>query len=85
MDVWSNVFAGQTGRIVRTVGGQAANSWVAERILENVGGSFDALAIAPYFGPSAAQLATYTADTTPAQILNDLRSNLPFGVQATLD
>ena len=84
MDVWSNVFAGQTGRIVRTVGGQAVNSWVVERILENLGGSFDAVAIAPYFGPSTSQLATYTADTTPAQILDDLRSNLPFGVQATL-
>jgi|GEM_PF-1645827 len=85
MDIWTSVFAGQTGRIVRTVGGQAANSWVAERILENVGMSFDAVAIAPYFGPSPAQLATYTADTTPAQILNDLRSNLPFGVQASLN
>lgn len=85
MDIWTSVFTGQTNRLVRTVGGQAANSWVAERILENVGGAFDAVAIAPYFGPSAAQLATYTADTTAAQILADLRSNLPLGVQATLE
>ena len=85
MNLWSEVFAGQTDRIVRTAGGQAANAWVTERIVENMGGSFDAIAIAPYFGPTQAQRATYSATTTVDQVLNDLRNNLAGSTQFTLN
>ena len=85
MNLWSTVFTGQTDRLVRTAGGQAANAWVTERIVENMGGSFDAIAIAPYFGPTQAQRATYSAATTVTQVINDLRNNLPGSTQFTLN
>lgn len=85
MNIWSDVFAGQTDRIIRTAGGFAANPWVTERIIENMGGSFDAIAIAPYFGPTDAQRASYSASTTVDQVLNDMRGNIAFSAQMTLD
>lgn len=75
MNVWSDVFVGQTDRIVRVAAGQATTPWVTERIAENMGGSFDAISIAPYFGPGEAQRATYSAATTVDQILNDMRQH----------
>ncbi len=85
MNIWSDVFAGQTDRIVRTAGGFAVNPWITERIIENMGGSFDAIAIAPYFGPSDAQRASYSASTTVDQVLNDMRGNIAFSAQMTLN
>jgi hypothetical protein len=74
LDVWSAVFAGQTGRLVRVASGWAANDWVTNRVVESMGGSFDAIAIAPYFSPDDAQRASYTAATTVDQILADTRA-----------
>jgi len=85
MDILTDVFAGQTQRIVRTAAGQAANAWVTERILENMNGRFDAIAIAPYYGPTGAQRATYSATTTVDQVLADLRANVPAGAWMTVD
>ena len=84
MNVWSDVFAGQTDRIVRVAAGQATTPWITERIVENMGGSFDAISIAPYFGPGDAQRATYSAATTVDQILNDMRGNIAFSAQMTV-
>ncbi|MFM9010531.1 MAG: Calx-beta domain-containing protein [Planctomycetota bacterium] len=81
MNIWTDVFAGQTGRVVRVAGGQATTPWVSERVLESMGGSFDAIAISPYFGASQAQRATYSATTTVDQVLADLRGNIVFGAQ----
>ena len=83
MNVWSDVFAGQIDRIVRVAAGQATTPWVTERIVENMGGSFDAISIAPYFGPGTAQRATYSATTTVDQVLNDMRGNIAFSAQMT--
>ena len=83
MNVWSDVFVGQADRIVRVAAGQATTPWVTERIAENMGGSFDAISIAPYFGPGEAQRATYSAATTVDQILNDMRGNIAFSAQMT--
>jgi len=83
-NIWRQRFGAQAGRVVRTVGVQAVNPWIAERILENMNGNFDAIAIAPYFGPSQAQRATYTAETTVDQVIADLRGNLPFATQMVL-
>ncbi len=85
MNVWSSVFTGQTDRIVRVAAGQATTPWVTERIVENMGGSFDAISIAPYFGPSEAQRANYSAATTVDQVLNDMRGNIVFSAQMTLN
>jgi len=74
LDIWSGVFAGQTARLVRVAGGWAANDWVTNRVVESMGGSFDALAIAPYFSPDDAKRATYTAATSVDTILADTRA-----------
>ncbi len=74
LDVWSSVFAGQTSRLVRVAGGWAANDWVTNRVVESMGGSFDAITIAPYFSPDDAKRATYTAATSVDTILADTRA-----------
>lgn len=51
MEIFEQEFGG-TERLVRVAASQAASAWVSEKILEWRGAfhSFDALAIAPYFG-----------------------------------
>jgi hypothetical protein len=80
LDIWTQVFAGQTDRIVRVAGGFAANDWVTARIVENMGGSFDAIAIAPYFSPTAAQRSGYTSETTVAQVLDDCEAGITTAI-----
>jgi hypothetical protein len=74
LDIWSGVFAGQTSRLVRVAAGWAANDWVTNRVVEGMGGSFDAIAIAPYFSPDDARRDSYTAATTVDTILADSRA-----------
>lgn len=80
LDIWTEVFAGQTHRLVRVAGGFAANDWVTARIVESMAGSFDAIAIAPYFSPTEAQRAAYSAATTVDRVLDDARANIPAAV-----
>lgn len=84
MNIWSEVFSSQPGRIVRVAGGQASTPWVTERIVESMGGSFDAIAIAPYFEPTEAQRSAYSSATTVDQVFADLRGNILSGAQATV-
>ena len=80
LDIWSGVFAGQSSRLVRVAGGWAANDWVTNRVVESMGGSFDAIAIAPYFSPDDARRATYTTATTVDTILADSRAAVSTSV-----
>jgi hypothetical protein len=51
LDIWTDVFAGRTDRLVRTVGVQAAWQDVSNRIVRSMRpGSFDAFSPAAYFG-----------------------------------
>lgn len=76
-DIWSQVFAGQEQRIVRTIGGFAAApgqfGWNAQ-VMSRMGGHFDALAIAPYIAPTQPIRATYTTATTVDQVIADTRA-----------
>ncbi|MBN2103312.1 T9SS type A sorting domain-containing protein [bacterium] len=55
MDIWTDVFSGQTDRILRVVGVQASWQDVSNRIVFNMRpGSFDAFSPAAYFGFSEA-------------------------------
>ncbi|MCE9629569.1 MAG: hypothetical protein K8S94_02460 [Planctomycetia bacterium] len=76
MDIWSVVFAGQTSRLVRIAAGWAAVDWVTGQIAEAMGGSFDAIAIAPYITPTDEQRAGSTAATTVDRVLADTRANV---------
>ena len=82
MDIWSDVFTGQTNRIIRVAAGQAGNDWVTARIADAMQGSFDAVAIAPYFSPSDSQRAGYTTATTVDQVLADSRSAIDRSIQS---
>jgi hypothetical protein len=76
-DLWSQVFAGQTGRVVRVAAGIEQNPAGTARLLQDLNGTFDAIAPAGYFGPSAAQRATYSASTTADQVMTDTINSIP--------
>ena len=80
LDIWSNVFSGQTDRLVRVAAGWAANDWVTNRVVESMGGSFDAIAIAPYFNPDDEHRDSYTSATTVDTILADTRAAVATSV-----
>ena len=81
MDIWSQVFAGQSDHsLVRVAAGWAAVEWVSNRIAEEMQGAFDAIAIAPYITPTDAQRASYSASTSVDQVLADTRSNIATSV-----
>jgi hypothetical protein len=80
VDIWSQVFQGQENRLVRVAAGFAASPWVTNQLLQNMNGDYDAIAIAPYFGPTPPMMATYNASTTVDQILNDTAAAIPMAV-----
>jgi hypothetical protein len=84
MDIWSNVFAGQTNRIVRVAAFQHVQPTYADMLLKynNSYTHFDALATAPYFGFDGNNYPSLTADQAfntllPAAITDMVN----FGVQ----
>jgi hypothetical protein len=80
-DIWSNVFAGQSERIVRVAAGQAANAWIVEQIAAHMEGSYDAIALAPYITATDAQRASYSSATSVDQVLADARTNVTTAIQ----
>ena len=83
LDIWTEVFAGQTQRLVRVAAGWAAVDWVSNRVVESMGGSFDAIAIAPYITPTDDQRAGYSAATSVDRVLADTRSNIATSLEWT--
>ena len=84
LDIWSQVFTGGNGLdLVRVAGGWAAVDWVTNQVLENMGGSFDAVAIAPYITPTDDQRAGYSAATSVDRVIADTRTNVADAVQWT--
>jgi VCBS repeat-containing protein len=82
--IWSDVFANQSAlRLVRVAAGWAAVDWVTDQIAENMDGTFDAIAIAPYITPTDEQRAGYTASTTVDRVIADTRTNIATSLQWT--
>jgi hypothetical protein len=81
LDIWTEVFAGQTQRLVRVAAGWAAVDWVTNRVVESMGGSFDAIAIAPYITPTDGQRESYSAATTVERVLADTRANIATSLE----
>jgi hypothetical protein len=79
-DIWSQAFAGQTNRLVRTVGGIAGSPRYTAAVLQNMSGDFDAVAVTAYLSPASSQLATYSASTTADQVLSDLTADIPTAI-----
>jgi hypothetical protein len=74
---WEQVFAGQTGRVVRVVAGFENNPGYIAQVLQNMNGEFDAVSAAAYFGPLPPQQATYNASTSETQVMNDTIASIP--------
>ena len=51
-DIWARIYADRPGKLVRVLGSQSANAWVAEQLLTfaDTAKRVDAVATAPYFG-----------------------------------
>jgi hypothetical protein len=81
LDIWSDVFAGQTNRLIRVAAGWAAVDWVTNRVVESMGGSFDAIAIAPYITSTDEQRAGYTSATTVDRVIADTRGNVATSLE----
>ena len=81
LDIWSEVFVGQPSRLVRVAAGWAAVDWVTNRVVESMGGSFDAIAIAPYITPTDEQRAAYGSATTVDRVLADTRTNVATSLE----
>lgn len=77
MQIWSNVFAGQTGRIVRVAAFQHVSPYWVNALLnyQNLSQSVDAVATAPYFG----------YDLTDSMTLDQIMTALPAKVTETLN
>jgi hypothetical protein len=76
-EIWSQVFAGEANRLVRTVGAFEANPIYTTRVLQAMNGEFDAITPAAYFGPTPPMLAGYTSATTVDQIVKDTAASIP--------
>jgi hypothetical protein len=84
-NLWSQVFAGQTNRMVRVVATQFANPYILGQELNRLiatsspsdpNHGFDVVAGAPYFAPTT---SSYNARTTVAKIESDMIANLTSG------
>ena len=84
-DIWKNVWAGDSNRLVRVAGGwngfTAYNSYFLDTLATDYGGSatywtgkagsyFDALAVAPYFGDIYSVPDTFTLDQLFTEIMS---------------
>ncbi|MFT7643326.1 MAG: hypothetical protein ACI9G1_005091 [Pirellulaceae bacterium] len=71
-EIWSDVFVGQQDRLVRTIGGQLGNPWLAEQILSNMNGEFDAISPTAYAGLGGVLLDDMDANTTVDEVVDTL-------------
>jgi hypothetical protein len=71
-EIWTEVFAGQEDRLIRTVGGQLGNPWIAEQVLQNMNGDFDAISPTAYAGLGGVLLDNMDADTTVDEVIDTL-------------
>lgn len=76
-DIWLSVFGDQSSKIVRVVGGQTSNDWVASNVLKRLNYGADAIAVGSYFGVPKETAATFGASTTPQEVLAAARTTLP--------
>jgi hypothetical protein len=83
---WEQVYTGSatgvSSSLVRVAALQTSNTYDSPMFLSDLkatanaagvpGAGFDAVADAPYFGPTSANVASYSSSTTAAQILSDM-------------
>lgn len=79
-DIWSDVFAGQSDRLVRVVAGQQANSWIADQIISHMDGHFDAVSCSAYLHLGEDVRAGFSASTTTDQVMDALVQSVPTAV-----
>ncbi len=69
-NIWREVFADQSHRVIRLAVGQKDNPWVTETLTDELEGRFDAISCSTYFGFTGSQESQLNAGTSPQQILN---------------
>jgi hypothetical protein len=84
-DIWLDVFKDNPGKIVRVVGGHVVNDWVAKKILERLNGQADVVALAAYFSITNDVAKTFTAATTPQQVLDAARATIDTRMRGLAD
>jgi hypothetical protein len=75
-DIWTEVWGTQSNRVVRVAASQAANAWVTGKLLERMGGKFDAVSCSTYFGLPSAVEKTLTSSTSVDEIIDHLENNI---------
>lgn len=80
-DIWLDVFKDNPGKIVRVVGGHVVNDWVAKKVLERLNNQADVVALAAYFSVPNDVAKTFTASTTPQQVLDAARATIDIRMQ----
>lgn len=75
--IWSEVFAGQSDRVIRVVAGHQDDPGYTGRLLDNMNGEFDAVSCAAYFGPDKVIRSKYTKSTGVGQIVADTKRSIP--------
>lgn len=84
LEIWSDVFAGRSDRLIRVAAGWAAVDWVTAQVADAMEGAFDAIAIAPYITPTDEQRAAYSAGTSVDQVLADTAANIATSIAWTV-
>jgi hypothetical protein len=90
-NIGRQVFGAQASRIIRVYGtqtgpggawqlGKGLNWILAHSDPADANKGVDVVSCAPYFGPSSANIATYCAATTTAQILADYQAAIPGAI-----
>jgi hypothetical protein len=85
-DIFTNVFAGSTDRVVRVMASQSGNAWAHEQLLsfEKAYAKTDALAIAPYFGGDIGHYSkeAWIIRSKPDEILDEVeKKSLPEAIR----
>jgi hypothetical protein len=74
-EIWKNVFAADSARVIRVLATQNANTWVATNLINIVGNNFDLLSPACYFGISPSQAGTFTAFSTATDVIDSITAD----------
>lgn len=85
-DIWREVFAEESDRVIRLAVGQKDNPWVTEKLAEALNGRFDAISCSTYFGLTSTQRKLLSGSTSAGDILdfafNEMTRSLRRNYQA---
>ncbi|MEZ6191615.1 MAG: hypothetical protein R3C45_10040 [Phycisphaerales bacterium] len=75
-DIWREVFAEESDRVIRLAVGQKDNPWVTQKLAEALNGRFDAISCSTYFGFTSSQRGLLNASIAAGDILDMAMSEM---------